>query len=443
MPNTEHLEILMQGVKTWNEWRQKHPEILPYLTDADLRGVDLRGAFLRYVHLGRVKLQRANLSNTDCVGALLNGANLTGADLDRATLIGVKFGSTDLSNANLSNANLTYAIFQNTILSGVDFKESYWGGTILSEVDLSEVKGLETVIHSKPSTVGIETLYLSQGNIPEVFLRGCGFPESFIVQMRALIASTEFIQFYSCFISYSSKDHPFAERLYADLQNKGVRCWFAPEDLKIGEKFRDRIDESIRLHDKLLLILSENSVSSPWVGDEVEAAIEREHREKRTMLFPIKIDNAVMESTQAWAATIRRTRHIGDFTGWKDHDLYQKVFDRLVRDLRAEDRARTLGTTVESNVIAVETISEFEEIRTNIIFSTLTHVIASDLKRLKTFLHRHSYLLTRSDVSNFYANWIAPFEIHLEFGASLDLRQTQYEQMKEQLANIDLSYTQS
>lgn len=41
MANTEHLEILKQGVKTWNEWRQKHPEILPYLTDADLRGVDL------------------------------------------------------------------------------------------------------------------------------------------------------------------------------------------------------------------------------------------------------------------------------------------------------------------------------------------------------------------------------------------------------------------
>lgn len=441
MANTEHLEILKQGVETWNEWRKQQPEILPYLTDADLRGVDLRGAFLRYVHLGRVKLQHANLSNADCVGALLNGANLMGADLRHATLIGVKFGSTDLSNANLSNANLNYAIFQNTILSGVNFKESYWGGTILSEVDLSEVQGLETVIHSKPSTVGIETLYLSQGNIPEVFLRGCGFPESFIVQMRALIASTDFIQFYSCFISHSSKDHPFAQRLYADLQNKGVRCWFAPEDLKIGDKFRDCIDESIRLHDKLLLILSENSVASPWVGDEVEAAIEQEHRERRTVLFPIKIDNAVMESTQAWAAAIRRTRHIGDFTGWNDHDLYQKVFDRLVRDLKAEERTRTTGTTAESNVSDVKTISEFEEIRTNIIFSTLTHVIARELKRLKIFLHKHSYLFTRNDVSNFYANWIAPYDIHLEFGGSLDLKQTQYEQMKEQLANIDLRST--
>ena len=75
------------------------------------------------------------------------------------------------------------------------------------------------------------------------------------------------IQFHSCFISYSSKDKHFAQRLYVDLQAKGVRCWFAPEDMKIGDEIRVRIDESIRLHDKLLIILSENSVNSTWVED--------------------------------------------------------------------------------------------------------------------------------------------------------------------------------
>jgi hypothetical protein len=90
--------------------------------------------------------------------------------------------------------------------------------------------------------------------------------------MRSLVAHP--IQFYSCFISYSSKDQEFADRLYADLQNKGVRCWFAPEDLKIGDRIRDRIDESIRLRDKLLLILSESSIASEWVEHEVESALE-------------------------------------------------------------------------------------------------------------------------------------------------------------------------
>ncbi|MGD0222243.1 MAG: hypothetical protein ABSF71_07885 [Terriglobia bacterium] len=42
-----------------------------------------------------------------------------------------------------------------------------------------------------------------------------------------------------------------------------------------------------------------------------------------------------MDTDQAWAASLRRTRHIGDFRTWKDHDQYQKSFERLLRDLKA------------------------------------------------------------------------------------------------------------
>ena len=59
---------------------------------------------------------------------------------------------------------------------------------------------------------------------------------------------------------------PVADRLHADLQNKGVRCWFAPHDLPIGAKTWDAIDEAIRLRDKLLLILSKRreTVEQPF-----------------------------------------------------------------------------------------------------------------------------------------------------------------------------------
>jgi len=43
-----------------------------------------------------------------------------------------------------------------------------------------------------------------------------------------------------------------------------------------------------------------------------------------------------METGAAWAASIRRTRHIGDFRKWKDHDEYQRALARLVRDLQAD-----------------------------------------------------------------------------------------------------------
>jgi hypothetical protein len=76
--------------------------------------------------------------------------------------------------------------------------------------------------------------------------------------------------------SYSSHDQAFAERLHADLRAKNLRCWFAPEDLKIGDRFQDRIEESIRLFDKVMIVLSEASVQSSWVESEVNAARERE-----------------------------------------------------------------------------------------------------------------------------------------------------------------------
>jgi hypothetical protein len=195
-------------------------------------------------------------------------------------------------------------------------------------------KGLETVDHHGPSTIGIDTIYRSRGNIPEVFLKGAGVPDSFIDYMRSLVGSP--IDFYSCFISYSSKDQEFAERLYADLQSKGVRCWYAPEDMKTGDEIRSRIDEAIRIHDKLLLVLSEHSVESTWVKKEVETAFEKEDRQKRLVLFPVRLDDTAMQTTKAWAADIRRMRHITNFTNWKDHDTYQKAFTRLLRDLKAE-----------------------------------------------------------------------------------------------------------
>jgi hypothetical protein len=134
------------------------------------------------------------------------------------------------------------------------------------------------VVHHGPSVISIDTIYFSHGHIPDIFLRGAGVPDPMIDYMHSLVESMNPIDYYSCFISYSSKDENFANRLYADLQNKGVRCWFAPEDMKIGDKIRPRIDEAIRIHDKLLLVLSKHSVESDWVEKEVETALEKERQ---------------------------------------------------------------------------------------------------------------------------------------------------------------------
>jgi hypothetical protein len=119
-------------------------------------------------------------------------------------------------------------------------------------------------------------------------------------------------EFVSCFISYSHKDDEFTRRLHADLQDSGVRCCFTPEDLKIGDSIRSRIDDSIRVHDKLLLIVSENSIESDWVEYEAERALERERKRGGTVLFPVRLDDSIMKAGGTWADHIRDC-HIGDF----------------------------------------------------------------------------------------------------------------------------------
>jgi hypothetical protein len=337
MANQEHLDLLKRGAEVWNQWRKQHPRIhpdlsLPYidksLTGASLFRADLRGADLTETSLFRVDLSEANLQEANLTGTDLRLATLRKANLREASLRATILSGADLSGANLREANLREAT-----LNEANLTEANVGWTLFGNVDLSVVKGLETVRHEGPSIIGIDTIYGSKGNIPEAFLKGVGVDDTFIAYIHALVGKA--IEYYSCFISYSSKDEDFARRLYADLQSHNVRCWFAPEDMKTGDEIRSRIDEAIRIHDKLLLVLSEHSVNSPWVKKEVETAFEKEQQQKRLVFFPIRLDDTVMQTTKAWAADIRRTRHITDFTSWKDHDAYQRAFNRLLRDLKA------------------------------------------------------------------------------------------------------------
>ena len=311
------------------------------LDRADLGGAQLRVAKLNSTSLAGANLREASLSEADCSWALFRGSDLTGAELDRADLTGARLSGADLNGANLTAANLGGTDFSRANLVGTDFSHVLAQSTRFTAVDLSVAKGLETVRHYAPSTVGIDTIYKSRGKIPEVFLRGCGVPDEFIAYIGSMVGRP--IEFYSCFISYSTKDQQFAERLHADLQAKAVRYWFAPHDIKGGRKIHEQLDEAIRLHDKLLLILSEHSMSSNWVKTEIANAREREKREGKQLLFPITL--VPFEAIKKWklfdadigidSAREIREYFIPDFSNWKEHDSYQTAFQRLVKDLKA------------------------------------------------------------------------------------------------------------
>ena len=117
-----------------------------------------------------------------------------------------------------------------------------------------------------------------------------------------------------------------------------------PNDVLIVAQIIDAIDEAIRLRDKVLLILSEGAIASDWV--EGEGLSMKSAHAMRSFLFPVRIDNAVMQTSEAWARLLQGQRNIGDFTGWKEHDSYQKSLERLMRDLRIEKQDSSSAKTM-------------------------------------------------------------------------------------------------
>lgn len=83
-------------------------------------------------------------------------------------------------------------------------------------------------------------------------------------------------------------------------------------------------------------------------------------------------------------------------------------------------------------------IREFEEIKTSLLTSGIDFIVSRELQRLKLFLHKHLFLLNRTDVREFYLKWILPHELPLQVGAALSLTGSSWRELREDLLHIDL-----
>jgi hypothetical protein len=380
----QHLEILKQGAGAWNAWRDSNPTIVPDFQFADLRNLDLgahtpssdpvrlAGADFRGANLDGVNFEYAHLSGSNFAGATLknsvlrvarmSGADFTNADLSHSVCDSEYDGDlasiTDLRHAILINANLSFASLRDIDLGGANltratflkakaplssFAGAIFDSTVIVDSDLAGAHGFETSIHSGPSYIDKASVEQSNG-LPINFLRGLGVSEASLEGNSSLVGGRA--QYFSAFISYSSKDNIFAERLKVYLESKGVRVWFAPEDLKIGDSIGIGLQDAVHRQDKVILILSGDSVKSTWVQREVEFALEEEKNRKvvdsgvLTVLAPVRLDNAVFECEAPWARELCETRNIGDFSEWRRAESFNKCLAKLLRDLERPRRGR-------------------------------------------------------------------------------------------------------
>jgi uncharacterized protein YjbI with pentapeptide repeats len=321
------------------------------ITDADLSDAILKWAKLCGAHALNAKLRDAELFGADLTGACLSEADLRRADLREAKLNGASLETADLREADLTGADLTDVDLSGADLSGAtldcaNLTTAVVRQTAFGNNDLSTTNGLETLEHLGPSTIGLQTLYRSKGNIPEVFLRGAGLPEDFITYLPSLMARP--IEFYSCFISYSHADKSFARRLHDSLQARGIRCWLDEHELLPGDKIYTEVDRGIRLWDKVLLCCSKDALTSWWVDNEIKIAFDKEQqlwkqRGKEVLaLIPLNLDDYLFSGAwQSGLATEVKARLAAHFGGWEqDNKKFDEQFERLVKALRTDTRGK-------------------------------------------------------------------------------------------------------
>jgi len=127
--NEKHLQILKESLRRrsphfWNQWRERHPRVVP-----DLKGLVLVGKFLRRFNLTRARLD----------GAIMERTDLTGVHLERASLKGANFRFADLSSVHAEKANMSRANFRGATLRQGDFRGAIClDGTAFHHANLRE-----------------------------------------------------------------------------------------------------------------------------------------------------------------------------------------------------------------------------------------------------------------------------------------------------------------
>jgi len=128
---------------------------------------------------------------------------------------------------------------------------------------------------------------------------------------------------YDLFLSYSTKDQDFVQRLAGDLEEQDIAVWWDQQEVQTGASFVASIGEGLMNSRRFAVVLSPESVGSPWVNEEINTAIALEKGGKERFVIPLLYQNCEIP------ALLTHRRYI-DFRG----ELYEQGLEKLLAELR-------------------------------------------------------------------------------------------------------------
>ena len=160
----------------------------------------------------------------------------------------------------------------------------------------------------------------------------------------------------SIFISHSSKDKFIARKLAEKLIKNDVTVWIDEAELRIGDSLIKKISEAVNKSEYIAIILTHNSVQSPWVQKELEMAMTQEIDGKTIKVLPLLFENCALPA-------FLEDKLYADFT---DPDDFNTPFLRLLRSIGvSKPISEVPDAPIASEEPAIEhevVLEEFEDI---------------------------------------------------------------------------------
>ena len=97
------------------------------------------------------------------------------------------------------------------------------------------------------------------------------------------------------FVSYSHQDDAFVKDLVKALEAKAVGVTIDYNTLRLGDRIDEFIRTAVKATEWTILVVSENSIRSPWVMAEFLETILHERVRDQSRLLPITLDKCVFE----------------------------------------------------------------------------------------------------------------------------------------------------
>ena len=120
MAEQKHVDVLREGVFSWNRWRFDNPDIRPDLINMGHFKGDLKHANMSGVDLTSTCLMGQNLYKTDFTDAILNDVTLS-----QARLIETNFKNADLTGSRVYGVSAWKVNLENTIQKFLVISDSW------------------------------------------------------------------------------------------------------------------------------------------------------------------------------------------------------------------------------------------------------------------------------------------------------------------------------